>query len=91
MRDWGHGSCAVARGSRCSGSEAGSYSRLIDCAYHSTVGLRAIKKKKKVQGVTRCEDVRALICPEVSGFGSGLSVQGAWSSQGLGFGVQCAV
>ena len=30
----------------CSGSEAGSYSRLIDCVYHSTLGLRVIKKKK---------------------------------------------
>jgi len=31
----------------CSGSEAGSYSRLIDCVYHLTLGLRVIKKKKK--------------------------------------------
>ena len=30
----------------CSGSEAGSYSRLIDFVYHSTLGLRVIKKKK---------------------------------------------
>jgi len=31
----------------CSGSEAGSYSRLRDFVYHSTLGLRVIKKKKK--------------------------------------------
>jgi len=31
----------------CSGSKAGSHSRLIDFVYHSTLGLRAIKKKKK--------------------------------------------
>ena len=31
----------------CSGSEAGSYLRLIDFVYHSTLGLRVIKKKKK--------------------------------------------
>ena len=31
----------------CSGSEAGSYSRLIDFVYHSTLGVRVIKKKKK--------------------------------------------
>ena len=31
----------------CSGSEAGSYLRLIDSEYHSTLGLRVIKKKKK--------------------------------------------
>ena len=30
----------------CSGSEAGWYLRLIDFLYHSTVGLRVIKKKK---------------------------------------------
>ena len=30
----------------CSGSEAGSYIRLIDFVYHSTLGLRVIKKKK---------------------------------------------
>jgi len=31
----------------CSGSEAGSYLRLIDLVYHSTLGLRVIKKKKR--------------------------------------------
>jgi len=31
----------------CSGSEAGSYLRLIDFVYYSTLGLRVIKKKKK--------------------------------------------
>jgi len=30
----------------CSVSEAGSYFRLIDFAYHSTLGLRVIKKKR---------------------------------------------
>ena len=30
----------------CSGSEAGSYLRLIDFVYHSTLGVRVIKKKK---------------------------------------------
>ena len=29
----------------CSGSEAGSYLRLIDFVYHSTLGLSVIKKK----------------------------------------------
>ena len=29
----------------CSGSEAGSYLRLIDFVYHSTLGSRVIKKK----------------------------------------------
>ena len=29
----------------CSGSEAGPYLRLIDLVYHSTLGLRVIKKK----------------------------------------------
>ena len=31
----------------CSGSEPGSYSRLIDLVYHLTQGLRVMKKKKK--------------------------------------------
>ena len=31
----------------CSGSEAGSYVRFIDFVYHSTLGLRVIKKKTK--------------------------------------------
>ena len=30
----------------CSGSEAGSYLRLIDFVYRSTLGLRVIKKEK---------------------------------------------
>ena len=35
----------------CSGSEAGSYLRLIDCVNHSTLGLRVEKKKKRGEGV----------------------------------------
>ena len=31
----------------CSGSEVGSYLRLIDFMYHSTLGLRVMMKKKK--------------------------------------------
>jgi len=34
----------------CSGYEAGSYLRRIDCVYHSTLSLRVIQKKKKVEG-----------------------------------------
>ena len=34
----------------CSGSEADSYLRLIDFVYHSTLGLRVIKKE---QGASR--------------------------------------
>jgi len=40
-RAWG-----VNRKGLVSGSEAGSYLRLIDFVYHSTLGLRVIKKKK---------------------------------------------
>ena len=32
----------------CSGSEAGSYLRLIDFVYHSTLGLRVIKRREEV-------------------------------------------
>jgi len=38
-----------------SGSEAGSYVRLIDCVYHSTLGLRVMKKKKGRQTVALLE------------------------------------
>ena len=31
----------------CNGSEAGSYLRLMDFVYHSTLVLRVIKKRKK--------------------------------------------
>ena len=31
----------------CSGSEAGSYLRRIDFVYHSTLGVRVIKKNKE--------------------------------------------
>ena len=31
----------------CSGSEVGAYLRLMDFVYHSTLGLRVIKKKKR--------------------------------------------
>ena len=37
-------------GGMCSGSEAGSYLRLVDFVYHSTLGFRVKKKKKKVAG-----------------------------------------
>jgi len=35
----------------CSGSEVGSYLRLIDFVNHSTQGLRVIKKKESVQNL----------------------------------------
>ena len=35
----------------CSGSDAGSYLRLIEFVYHSTLGLSVIKKKKKPRGI----------------------------------------
>jgi len=38
----------------CSGSEAGSYLRLIDFVYQSTLGLRVIKKKKRSTRIVIC-------------------------------------
>ena len=32
----------------CSGSEAGTYSRLTDVVYHSTLGLGVIKKRRRL-------------------------------------------
>ena len=37
----------------CSGFEAGSCVRLVDFVYHSTLGLRVIKKKKKYSFAAR--------------------------------------
>jgi len=39
----------------CSGSEEGSYLRLIDFVYHSTLDLSVIKKKEKVPQTWRPE------------------------------------
>ena len=36
----------------CSGSEAGSFSRLIDFVCHSTLGLGVMKKKEEVAATT---------------------------------------
>jgi len=41
----------------CSGSEAGSYLRLIDCVYDSTLGLRVITKKRKKACLLAAEDL----------------------------------
>ena len=48
---WSSSSKVKTKGARtiqemCRGSEAGSYLRLIDFVYHSTLGLRVIKKKQ---------------------------------------------
>ena len=40
----------------CSGSEAGSYLRLIDCVYHSALGLRVIKKRRRRDSRVRGSD-----------------------------------
>ena len=44
----------------CRGFETGSYLRLIDFVYHSTVGLRVIKKKEEdgASGAYLQEDAR---------------------------------
>jgi len=55
-----HGKAVVPRGTSsqfekkyftkmCSGSEAGSYFRLIDVLYHSTLGLRVKKKRRSTR------------------------------------------
>jgi len=36
----------------CSGSEEGSYLRLIDFVYHSNLGLRVIKKRRRIIAAT---------------------------------------
>jgi len=62
-----------------SGSELGSYLRLINFVYHSTLGLREIKKKKKRSGF-RAQGLA---------FGAGFRVQGSgFRIPGSGFRVQ---
>ena len=49
----------------CSGSEAGSYLRLIDFVYHSTLGLRVMKKRRrkafKAASDRRGDDLKAAV------------------------------
>ena len=45
----------------CSGSKAGSYLRLKDFVNHSTLGLREIKKKKKIPRAGRRAAAGALV------------------------------
>ena len=53
----------------CSSSEAGPYLRLTDFVYHSTLGLRVIKKKnKKVERVREMRDASRRRYFEFSGF-----------------------
>ena len=68
----------------CSGSEAGSYLRLVDFVYHSILGLRVIKKKKMTWAAEMAskEETTLLII-------LGFRVQGAGCRvQGSGFRVQ---
>ena len=70
---------------RSSGSEAGSYLRLIDFVYHSTLGLRVIKKKR--------EDIRSVSSGEnpwsrIWNLGFGIRVWGlGCRDKGSGFEV----
>jgi len=59
----------------CSGSEAGSYLRLMDFVYHSTLGLRVIKNNKKVQRFGSSVSGCGLRVQEVRGWGIGNRVR----------------
>ena len=45
----------------CSGSEAGSYLRLIDFGYHSTLGLRVMQKKAIVAHIEAATDTSCIM------------------------------
>ena len=62
----------------CSGSEAGSYLRLIDFVYHSTLGLRVIKKKKQGLGFADCSQV-----DDLGRFGPTVQTRQLWGGLGL--------
>jgi len=62
----------------CSGSEAGPYLRLIDFVYHSTLGLRVIKKKPSTSGGRAFEHPvgeSGVLLPEPVGAESDLGVR----------------
>ena len=48
----------------CSGSEVGSYLRLIDVVYHSTLGLRVINKKRYKVGPKKSNPYTAYVHPD---------------------------
>jgi len=50
----------------CSVSEAGSYLRLIDFVYHSTLGLRVIKKRRRCSSRTWSSQPVALAVSDVA-------------------------
>jgi len=57
----------------CSGSEAGSYLRLIDFVYQSTLGLRVIKKKNRPRRSSSTTLLKATPC-RLRSSGLGLEV-----------------
>ena len=69
----------------CSGSEAGSCLRLIDYVYHSTLGLRVIKKKI-ISQASAAPGPPLFACFRVSGFGFRVSGSG-FRVSGFGFRV----
>ena len=73
----------------CSGSEAGSYSRLIVSVYHSTLGLRVIEKTKKAEhvgGVTPTFDLCFKLGTHKAGAGRGGEGEPTPLSDGEGVG-----
>ena len=63
----------------CSGSEAGSYLRLIDFVYQSTLGLRVIKRERENEVGRPEQGEGVLLQPKHLGVG--------FRVQGLGFRV----
>ena len=80
----------------CSGSEAGLFLRLVAFACHSTLGLRAKKKKKKshapldeaetpLRGLQRlsCLDICCLLCVTVTRVAKAV-LFGSFATRGVG-------
>ena len=53
----------------CSGSEAGSYLRLMDLVYHSTLDLRVIQEKKESLSVMFLVSVKKVVSTAVGEYG----------------------
>ena len=52
----------------CSGSKAGSYLRLVDFVYHSTLGLRVTKKKMKRSSIRKSSTFTESLCTEAGSY-----------------------
>ena len=71
----------------CSGSDAGSYLRLVGFVYHSTLGLRVMQKKKRNRGGTAACPVKPLSPAGLTNVSLELRASAVTPPQDLGYRV----